>query len=707
MKRIVKNGNQSEYGNGRKKRLGAISLISLFSVPGGVLAETADDAGQISRLPTISVTATRTEQKSVEVPASLTHKSKLEIQLDSPVQQKELFNSMAGVRVTQTGSTVGHMTSIRMPVNTGPYYLFLQDGIPVQSSGFYNHNGLAYTNYSSAGSTEVLKGAGTALYGSDAIAATINVRSIEPYEEQGQSISVEGGSDEFWRVGVSSGGAISEAADLSSSFSHMQNAGWREHTDSSRQELSIKHVQALSDDSTLKTHFSINHTTAEMAGSLIGRDALENNRESIGDLASILERGLDPKRKFDFARLSSEWVDESKKDVRLSAIAYLRSNRNRYTATWEPSLPQNDTKTRSLGLMLKSDITRGQALLIPGIDIEYTQASRTYSQLFDFVPDGFGSPVASGEIYNYDVNYAAIAPYIRTEYSISDRLQIAGGLRYDVNRFNYTNNTEDGQYASSSFARPSDDNDPTFNHLSPKLDLTYQLAENRQVYLRYANAFRIPQATRLYSLKTNNIAFTLDPETSDTFDMGYKLVQDKYAMDFSLYYMVINDTIVRRENESRDRYYVNGGDTLHKGVELSLSVKMSPAFSSKVAYSYSKHEFDNDIVYGNNEQEQAPRDVANIRLFYQPQAIKNFVAMVEWEHVGSWWLDDENTEKYEGSDRGNIKFTYKPNTELTLFGKVNNMTDEVYAESASISYGKEKYTPGGPRQYSLGVKFSL
>jgi hypothetical protein len=29
---------------------------------------------------------------------------------------------------------------------TSPYYLMLQDGIPVQSSGFFNHNGLAYTN---------------------------------------------------------------------------------------------------------------------------------------------------------------------------------------------------------------------------------------------------------------------------------------------------------------------------------------------------------------------------------------------------------------------------------------------------------------------------------------------------------------------------------------------------------------------------------
>ena len=97
------------------------------------------------QLSTISVTATREAQETLEVPASVGVKTAEEIALDAPAYQKDLFNSIAGVRVTQTGSTLGHITSIRMPSNTGPYYLFLQDGIPVQSSGFFNHNGLAYT----------------------------------------------------------------------------------------------------------------------------------------------------------------------------------------------------------------------------------------------------------------------------------------------------------------------------------------------------------------------------------------------------------------------------------------------------------------------------------------------------------------------------------------------------------------------------------
>jgi len=143
----------------------ALSLMSLLCFSSFSYAEdiTFDD---------MTVTATRSERSSLELPASIDIKSANEVEVDKASTQRELLNSIAGVRLTQTGSTVGHTTSIRLPQSTNPYYLFLQDSIPIQSSGFFNHNGLAYTNFSSAGAVEVFKGAGTALYGSDAVGGT-------------------------------------------------------------------------------------------------------------------------------------------------------------------------------------------------------------------------------------------------------------------------------------------------------------------------------------------------------------------------------------------------------------------------------------------------------------------------------------------------------------------------------------------------------
>ncbi len=668
---------------------------------------TLENVSQIDQLDTISVTANRSEEASIDVPASISVVDIKTIELAQPNYQKELLNGVSGVRVTQTGSSLGHKTSIRMPLNTGPYYLFLQDGIPVQSSGFFNHNGLAYTNFSSAGSAEVLKGAGTALYGSDAVAATINIISNDPSQIDGYKIKADTGSDGFYKLGVQGGAQFSEDSSVGVALSHAKSDGWRDHTSSERTEATATHFMTIDDSNVLKTILSVNATEADMAGSLIGLDELENNPESVGDIADALDAGMEVQRKFDFARLSTEWTHFATDSVELSTIGYVRSNRNQYIATWERNLPKNDSKEQSLGVMFKADIDQENILWTLGTDFELTKANRTYQQLFDYVPSGFGSSVPAGDIYDYDVTYIALSPYAQAQIALTDKLQLGAGLRYDQSKFDYTNNLEDGQYAGSGYSRPSSDNDPSFHHASPKLHVVYNINHMQNVYARYANGFRIPQASRLYSLKTDNIDFDLGPEVSDTFEVGYKLATLAHRMDLSLYYMTIDDTIVRREDSSGDRYYVNGGKTEHQGVELSWLYQMNAQLATRIAYSYSKHEYVNDEVYGDNEQANAPNDISNFKLIYTPSYVQGLSAELEVAYVGEYWLDDDNTRTYDGYTVGNLKAIYQITDQLKVNAKVNNLTDEVYAEDASFSYGKEKYTPAAPRQLYAGIEYSF
>ncbi|MEL7482303.1 MAG: Plug domain-containing protein, partial [Pseudomonadota bacterium] len=58
--------------------------------------------------------------------------------------------------------------------------LFLEDGVPLQSSVFFDQSALGYsTALASPGAVEVLRGPGTALYGSDAFTGVIQARSQE------------------------------------------------------------------------------------------------------------------------------------------------------------------------------------------------------------------------------------------------------------------------------------------------------------------------------------------------------------------------------------------------------------------------------------------------------------------------------------------------------------------------------------------------
>ncbi len=654
---------------------------------------------------TVVVTSSRSSEKNLNVAATINSKSKDEIKLDSPIFQKELFNSLAGVRISQTGSVVGHMTSIRMPINTGPYYLFLQDGIPVQSSGFFNHNGLAYTNFSSTGKVEVLKGAGTALYGSDAIAATVNVMSKLPDLTIPFSIGLFTGSYGLYNLNASSNLKVSNNSLFRISTSFLNSKGWRDHTAHSRGELTLLNSTTINRNNLIKVIFSGNYTDAEMAGSLIGLDQLKNNTTDVGDIKKTLDKGIDIKRKFDFARLSMEWSNFTINNLEINNIFYLRYNRNRYIATWQNNLPQNDSKQQTIGFLHKSSYKTKQFSIIGGMDFEFTKSNLAYIQLFDFTPSGWGSSVPKGNIYNYDVSYLAFAPYLQGMYKVLSNLTLNAGIRFDINNFDYTNNLQNGQYANSTYLRPGSDKDYSFTHLSPKVSLSYRLARNQLLYARFANGFRIPQATRLYSLRTNNIDFDLEPETSNTYELGYKNIAAILSLDIAAYYMIIDNTIIRRQNKNKERYYENGGQTSHKGVEISVGTRITNFLIGKIAYSYSEHKFIDDIKYGNNFQTSAPKNLANIRLFFTPKFAKGFTALLEYEFVDKFWMDEKNTIPYDGYNVINIKTSYDIYSNLTVYGRITNLTDKIYAENATYSYGKEKYTPAAPRQFFIGLNY--
>ena len=659
---------------------------------------------EVINLEDVTVTATRTKEAKVTQSLSIEKKDTKEIQLDQVVFQKDLLNSLSNVLVTQTTSGIGHMISVRTPISTNPYYLYLQDGMPVQSSGFFNHNALAYTSFESANDVEVLKGAGTALYGSDAVSAVINIGSKKPDGKESSSVKVNAGSYGYAHGNINNSGKIGEDTNYNLHVGYSKNDGYRDHTAYDRYEVNAKFLTILDEENSIETSLNFNKTEAEQAGTLT-LDELESGSTSVGNIKNKLNK-VDPQRKFDFARASIKWDNYSYENLDISSIGYIRNTRNRYTATWENNLPSNDSEQNTIGIMEQAIHTLSWGKNIYGLDMEYTKGSNQYTQGFDYVPSGWGSSVDKGLIYDYDVDYIAFSPYIQSTINLSKVFSVEAGLRFDYMKFDYTNNTETGQYGHSSYYRPGDRSD-SFSHISPKLSLNYHPNDKQLFYARYANGFRIPSATRLYSqAKTSgNTPYALDPEVSNTYEIGYKQVFTHSTFDLALYYMDIDDTIVRREADNKDRYYENGGKSKHQGVEMTYKYIFNDVFATSLAASYSESKYVDDVQYHNNEMAGAPNTKANVRVFYTPNS--NLSIMGEVQYVSSYYMDDKNIHTYDGYTIGNIKANYSINKNLKLFGKIDNITDEKYAEKADYAYGKEKYTPASPRMFYAGIEYSF
>ncbi|QKF67218.1 TonB-dependent receptor [Arcobacter venerupis] len=660
----------------------------------------------IIELNQISVTQTKQEEQNLVIANSISKKDKNEIDLDQATTQKELLNSLSGVRIEQTSSGIGHTTAIRMPNGTNGYYLFMQDGIAVQSSGFFNHNGLAYTSFENADNVEVLKGAGSALYGSDAVAATINVNSLEkPSKQLEREVKTTAGSFGFYSAKAEMSDTIDEKSAYRANVSYSTEDGYREHTSYDRVEANLRYDYKYNDENILKTIFNYTKTDAEQADSFSDYSYITDASKKASDKASFYTalNNTDIRREFDFARLSVDWANYTNDNLEIVLTPYIRFNENKYVATWEKNLPSNDTKIYTLGLLQRNTLDTNYGEVIFGFDTEYTDSSLVYNQ--DFATTASGKTYPKGSIYDYDVTYTAIAPYVNNKWEMTDKLDFDLGARFDYNKFDYKNNLSTGTDASGVYYRPNDKED-SFTHFSPKASFTYKLDETTTLYTRYANGFTIPSATKLYSMKAGYSEAKLDPETTNTYEVGFKKEFEKAYVESSLYFMNIEDTITTNKDADGNTYYLNGGKSEHKGMELTLFSNLTEDISSKIAYSYSKHNFVDDDNYKDNEMAEAPNHTGNFRLFYNPYFMKKLTLMGEIQYVGDYYMNNENTKKYSGYEVGNVKGTYNLSKSLSIFGKVTNITDKKYATSASSSWS-DSYTPGNPRAYYAGLNYKF
>jgi outer membrane cobalamin receptor len=127
-----------------------------------------------TRLDEVTVTGLREEQPKSETPVTVHSVNGATVRDTKPTHPADVMNTLPGVWVNTTGGE-GHMTAIRQPLTTNPVYLYLEDGVPTRSTGFFNHNALYEINVPQSNGIEVSKGPGTVLYGSDAIGGVVNV----------------------------------------------------------------------------------------------------------------------------------------------------------------------------------------------------------------------------------------------------------------------------------------------------------------------------------------------------------------------------------------------------------------------------------------------------------------------------------------------------------------------------------------------------
>ncbi|MCC4116108.1 TonB-dependent receptor [Aromatoleum toluclasticum] len=695
------------------ERIRSLVALSCACAVGGAWAAEAETI-----LEQVTVTGTREKERLVETPASVGAVKAEALAADKPAHPAQVMNQIPGAAVAVTNGE-GHTTAIRQPFTTSPVYLFLEDGIPSRSPGFFNHNALYEINIPQSGGIEVNRGPSSALYGSEAIGGVVNVLTRVPPRKTELGGSVEMG-EHGWRRALLSGGSGYENGGFRADLNFTQTDGWRDDTAYDRKSGTLRWDHFIGDSTSIKTVLGFSEIDQDTGANspLVREDYKHDPTRNYLPIAF---------RKVSALRLSSSFEHETA-DSLLSITPYVRDNSMDLLASFalrfDPSLAE--TRNQSYGLMAKwrKDFAPMRARLIAGIDLDMSPGSRRENRV-NATTRGSGANqefiayTLGPRIYDYDVEYRGISPYLHGEISPTDRLRLTAGLRYDDMRYTFRNDFAAGVVqVGGSFYGQAADTTVSFRRATPKLGATYALSQDTHLFASYNQGFRAPSESQLFrpsratsrasALALAQSALELDAIRADQIELGVRGVAAGVSYDLVAYDLTKHDDIVsQRDPETTQTITTNAGKTRHRGIELGLGAPLHRAVRIDVSMSYAWHEFESWKTerddFGGNEQASAPRFMSNTRLTWTPTAAIR--TQLEWSRIGSYWLDDANTVKYGGHNLFNLRGNYALNPTWSLFGSIQNLTDKRYAESAQLSTRSTPvYSPGLPRTVIAGVE---
>lgn len=695
--------------------LGRACAAAALLVADGALADNL-------ALPDVTVTATREQALLSETPSAVGVVARDTIELVRPSHPQQLLGQIPGVAIGVTNGE-GHTTAIRHGFTTSPLYLFLEDGIPIRATGNFNHNALYELNIPSAGGVEVVRGIGSALYGSDAIGGIVNVLTRTPKEVRGADLSLEGGSFGWARLlgGIDSGrlGQSALRADLNLTSSD----GWRDQTAYDRQSLNLR--------------WDYEHDNATVVKTIVGATRIDQQTGANSPLprelyvnAPTTNLRSPAYRIVDAIRLSSNIETELGRGQLLSVTPYFRDNRMELNGSYNFDPASRNarierTAVQSIGLMLKWRKNLDDAMrtrVIAGLDLDYSPSTRSEDKVTLSTAGGdqaaftrYTGYTVGARIYDYKADYQSVSPYLHVETSPTERLRLTAGLRHDHVRFaidNLLSGSPGGFHQVADTSR-------SFDRLSPKLGVTYALGTEAHLFASYNQGFRTPSENQLFRSGGTGVngaavataALGLRPILADQIELGLRGARQGWRYELVAYLLNKRDDLLSQRDANNVSVQTNNGATRHKGVELGLGKQLTAQWRIDAAASYAIHRyvdwsgsgFSGAFNYAGNEIEASPRLLSNVRLSWSPAA--RTVAQVEWVRLGSYFLEASNLQgRYAGHDLFNLRVSLQLDTRWTVFARVTNLSDRRYADSASFSSGAAMYSPGLPRAGYVGLE---
>ena len=683
-----------------------VFLFLILSTPLVAIGQVKSFKVADSSLQTVIVTANKSKEKRIESPIAISVLGKQQIQEAKAVRLDFLLNKVSGVFMPSIGNEQ-HMMSIRQPVSLKGLYLFLEDGLPIRTSGLFSNNALIEINTAAIQQIEVIKGPASALYGAEAIGGVVNfIHAPRPSKDQlaiSNHINNNGllKSDLAWNKAGNKSGWAFHLSQIG------QKNGLLEYSDYTKTALSLKRDFTFKKRWTGYQQVQYIHYDGQTSGTV---DSLKFQARNYTTQQSFTYRKLDLIRVRQ--NLSYSWNASQK-----TTINFLyRSNTMDQNPAYLIAATANPTKFKGqmnsnhfdayvFDLQHQINLKKIKSKILIGGYMDATRQGLVANYI-DIIKDTtinkftkYTRPAVDSLITNYSTIIYNKAVYLNWIQPIAKNLRVNATLRYDQFDYQFKNKLTTGT--------PSANN--VFTNWTPKLGMTFNQL-NWGGYVNYSKGFVPPQITEIYN--AIRVPYLL-PQSFTNYEIGSWFSIPNGYIEWSLYQLNGRNEIVSVRQPDGVNLNQNTGQTKHYGIEYQLKYNFSKLFQVNFNGSNARHLYVNTILKGtdisNKDMVAAPRFFSNLTLLSQWNSALS--SSIEWQHQSGYFMDEINATRYNGFDVLNLRVNYSiKKHEFWL--QCLNLTDQFYATMATKNFSVRgnnayAYYLGDNRTFALGWRWNL
>ncbi|MFY7909754.1 MAG: TonB-dependent receptor plug domain-containing protein [Emticicia sp.] len=542
------------------------------------------DSTKTELLNEVVITANRSANQEFQTPNSIKVLNKKYLKTYASRTTPEALMGVNGVFVQKTNHGGG---SPFVRGLTGNQTLLLVDGIRLSNSTFrYGPNQYFNTiDPFSIEKIEVLKGAGSVQYGSDALGGTIQVFTADPVFGSRWKTNLLGriatqGMEQTARAEVNYGG---ENLAISGSF------GYRNFGDLVGGKLTGRQSPSGYDEQmgNLKAKLKLGRGILTMAHQYFEAKDVPVYHKVVLENFAINE--FQPQRR-NLSYLKFNQINDSKivRDVSITgsvqmtyegrgsqkngSVRFIQETDKVYTKALAGNIFSafSDKWTANSGIEIYHDLVRSSKVDRPA-SITSSSAPKILRGLY---PD-------NSTFLNYSVY--SLHQFIQNQW------QFSAGLRY--NGFSIV--VPDETIGKTNLKPQA---------LVPNVSIAYLIGSKSNIYASYNAGFRTPNIDDLgtlgivdfrYELPTND----LKPEKSNNYELGYKFRTDRFSATTALYYSDLRDLIARIKvpNQVIDNYSVYRKENIEKATIKGIEAEFEGLISKElktyggVSYTYGQN----------------------------------------------------------------------------------------------------------------------